>query len=1447
LLIRQLEEQLHITHEQLQATTEQLETSNEGFLSTSEELMSINEEFQSANEELQSTNEELETSKEELQALNEELVTVNSELQGKVEELNQATGNMENLLTSSEIATIFLDQRLNLKGFTPAAAAVFNLIPSDAGRPFRHFAGRIDWPGFSSDAETVLAGQPFTEREVTTLDSERCYLKRLFPYRTPEGKIDGIVVTLIDITEKKQNELAILRAKQEWERTFDSVPDLIAVMDAQHRIIRVNKAMAGRLGVTPDECIGRACFMDMHGADGPHKQCPHSMTLADGQEHVAEVHEERLGGDFLVTTTPLMDEHGLMIGTVHVARDITERKRAEEALRKSEEMYRSLFSNMLNGFAYCRMMFEEGAPRDFVYLAVNDAFEKQTGLRDVVGRRVTEVIPGIRETDPTLFEIYGRVALTGIPERIETYVAALREWFSISVYSPAQEHFVVVFDVITERKKAEEEQSRLAAIVESSDDAIIGKDQNGVITSWNGGAERLFGYQAEEIVGRNVTLLIPPELQAEEETLQQRLMAGQRIDHYETVRLANDGRRIEVSLSVSPIKDSDGRIIGASKIARDISDRKQGEAYRSMGRDILQVLNENESQKEAIKRVIDIIKSATGVDAVGIRLQDEDDFPYFYQEGFPQDFLLKENSLLTRTKDGGICRDECGDVCLECTCGLVVTGKTDPSSPLFTKGGSSWTNDSFPFLDVPADDDIRTNPRNECIHQGYASVALIPIRAKGRVVGLLQLNDRRKGCFTLEGIEALEKIAENVGEAMLRKQAEEALRESERCERERAEELAVLFEAVPTPVFIARDPDCLNLTGNRLANELLRISPGKELSLSGPTETRPRHFRAFKDGRELRLDELPAQRSARGVPVNDFEFSLVFDDGSVRHVLGYGTPLLDKQGGPRGTVTVLVDITERKRAEEELVKLARQRQLALDAAHMGWWHYDPITKISSWDDGYKEIFCITGHKSPNEEILARIHPDDLPGVWAKVEAALDPADPQPYVAEYRINLPDGNMRWIKAYGVASFEGEGDDRHATSFVGTVADISEHKRAEEELQRSKEAAEEGNRVKSQFLANMSHELRTPMTGVLGMLDLALSGNLEAEQREFICAAHASAHSLIRIINDILDLTKIEKGILSIVEEPFSIRKCVENTFNILLPVAKRKGLELSFTVADDIPETVSGDQTRLNQILTNLAGNAVKFTEKGKAEIRVTAGGSVPEGRRAITFTVTDTGIGIPEGKKDLLFREFSQVDDSHSRAYGGTGLGLAISKEIVERLGGKITFTSEVGKGSAFSFCIPFGEADTVRAIAANPEKTAATKAAPPSEDQNRPRLLLAEDDQTIRQMLQVMLQRSNYEIDIAGNGQEAVEMWESGDYDLILMDVQMPGMNGFEATAAIRGKESSRKGHIPIIAMTAHSLKEDENRCLAAGMDAYISKPIDFKVCRHLIDETLKKFGVIGV
>jgi signal transduction histidine kinase/CheY-like chemotaxis protein len=392
---------------------------------------------------------------------------------------------------------------------------------------------------------------------------------------------------------------------------------------------------------------------------------------------------------------------------------------------------------------------------------------------------------------------------------------------------------------------------------------------------------------------------------------------------------------------------------------------------------------------------------------------------------------------------------------------------------------------------------------------------------------------------------------------------------------------------------------------------------------------------------------------------------------------------------------------------------------------------------------------------------------------------------------------------------------------------------------QLRQQKDLAEAATRGKSQFLANMSHELRTPMTGVLGMLDILLLGNLDAEQRESVTIAHTSARSLIRILNDILEMTKIEMGKFSIEEKPFSLRKCVESTFNILFPAAKSKGIGLEFTVADDVPETLVGDQTRLNQVLTNLAGNAIKFTEMGKVEICVAAGGSTPGGKREVTFSVTDTGIGIPDTKRDLIFQVFSQVDESHTRTYGGTGLGLAISKEIVESMGGTISFTSAEGKGSIFSCTIPFGECEAERNAGFAPGKPATTGDAPRAEETHKARLLVAEDDHTIRQVLGTMLQMSDYETDFADNGLTAVEKWENGTYDLIMMDVQMPHMNGFEATIAIREKERTRGGHIPIVAMTAHALKKDEENCLDSGMDAYISKPIDFAMTLQVIREIL--------
>ena len=395
------------------------------------------------------------------------------------------------------------------------------------------------------------------------------------------------------------------------------------------------------------------------------------------------------------------------------------------------------------------------------------------------------------------------------------------------------------------------------------------------------------------------------------------------------------------------------------------------------------------------------------------------------------------------------------------------------------------------------------------------------------------------------------------------------------------------------------------------------------------------------------------------------------------------------------------------------------------------------------------------------------------------------------------------------------------------------------AAEKLRAEKESAEENARLKNQFLVNMSHELRTPMTGILGMLQFALEEDLAPTLREYLQTTQSSARSLLRILNDILDMAKFEAGKLIIEENPFALQECLAQSVDIIMPEVRRKGLAFTVTVAKDVPEMALGDQMRLRQVLINLIGNAVKFTEGGQVTVNVTAAERPTDGKRPVTFAVTDTGIGIPDDKKDLLFRIFSQIDPSLNRNYGGTGLGLAISREIVELMGGTISFVSEAGVGSTFSFTIPLQEAD-----AARPADGSRTAAAPtPLPVGEGARLLLAEDDTVIRLLVSMMLKRANYQLDVAEDGRMAVEMWEKGDYDLVLMDIQMPGLNGFEATRSIREKERERENgnHTPIIAMTAHASQEDEEQCLAAGMDAYISKPIDFEKSLQLISDILKQ------
>ncbi len=526
------------------------------------------------------------------------------------------------------------------------------------------------------------------------------------------------------------------------------------------------------------------------------------------------------------------------------------------------------------------------------------------------------------------------------------------------------------------------------------------------------------------------------------------------------------------------------------------------------------------------------------------------------------------------------------------------------------------------------------------------------------------------------------------------------------------------------------------------------------------------------------------------------------------------------------------DVTEHRIAEEEARRRHDRFELAVHGSSAGLWDWD----------------LVTGHvwRSPSFLRILGYEPDDsfppVPEAW---EIRLHPLDHEPiqlalarhlemdipYDVEYRLRTKCGGYKWVRACGTTVRD---EDGQPVRMAGSIIDIDAQKRVEHDLARAKTAAEAANRAKSNFLANMSHEIRTPMTAILGYTDLLEDGDTDPDDRaDYISTIRRNGDHLLALINDILDLSKIEANQMDVESISLSVPKLLGDLVELMRVRAEGKGIELEARFATAVPVEILSDPVRLRQILVNLLGNAIKFTESGAVRL-ILVFDRTSTSRSVLRFRVEDTGIGMSADQLGRLFQPFSQADASTTRRYGGTGLGLTISRHLAQLLGGDIEVTSRLGAGSTFDLVLPVRIHEEPEFVHELPDIREPKKPARRQQSEGVGRVLLAEDGPDNQHLIGHILRKAGYLVEVVDNGQEAVERLEADDsFDVVLMDMQMPVLDGYDATRLLREDGFE----LPIIALTAHAMIGDREKCLAAGCTDYTTKPVQRTALLALLDE----------
>ena len=1035
--------------------------------------------------------------------------------------------------------------------------------------------------------------------------------------------------------------------------------------------------------------------------------------------------------------------------------------------------------------------------------AMNDVAERLTGWTraDAIEASLPEILAFVNETtrlpveNPALRALKGEPPVATEPRAVLIARDETEHLLNVAAAQVLDEAGQVRGALLICRERIEhfareDARALLAAIVESSEDAIISKTLDGVVRTWNAGAERLFGYTAAEAIGQPITLIVPHERRDEELEILRRLRYGERIEHFETMRVAKDGRRLEISLTVSPLRDESGRVVGASKIARDVTERKRIERALRASEERHRFLSDLASATQQLTDPTEVMRVSARLfaDHLGVdrcAYADVDDEATFVIHG---DYVRDVPSIVGRWPVAGF-----GEECLR----LMLANE--------------------PYVVDDADNDPRIGPNHLPAYRVATIQAAIcvPLHKDGKFTASMAVHQKEPRHWTPEDVLLVRTVVDRCWETLERSRVTRTLRESEARYR-------AIVQASPECVkVLASDGTLLQM--NRVGLRMIEADSAEQVIGRCVYDLIAPEYRASY--REFN------ERVCRGES-GTLEFEVVGLNGTRRHVETSAVPLGSPDGGYTN-LAVTRDTTERKAAERELRESeSRLRQAAADAVRAAetnakfrafFEQGSNFAAVLSLDGTLVEAnrHCLDACGFRREDVIGK--PFWECGWWSRSHALIDQIRDATHAAvagqgsraETPYYTADGSER-IEDLIIAPVTDEWG--RVLFIAATGADITDRRRMEDALR-------EQDRRKNEFIALLGHELRNPLAPIRnGLQVMRLAGEDPVAIAQARAMMDRQLGHMVRLIDDLLDVSRIGQNKMFLHKAPVLLSDVVGNAIETARPMIEEAGHELVVALPTE-PVVLDADLTRLAQVFSNLLTNSAKYTE-GVGSIRLEAE-QIDEG---VLISVQDTGIGIPKESLPKIFDMFSQVDRSNERSSGGLGIGLSIVKALVEMHGGTVTASSDgQGKGSRFSVQLQAVPDENLQPGNASPPANGRPESAP------KRRILVVDDNQDSARSMARVLKLQGDETLAAFDGIEALQVAEQFRPDFILMDVGMPRLNGYEATRQFREQDWGRSPFI--IALTGWGQEIDRVQSREAGCDGHLVKPVNLADLETLMNE----------